>query len=76
MRARPGDRLVVRSSEPGRPDRHAKILEVRGPDWGPPFLVQWALDGRIEVVVPEADAWVDHFSQLPPHPAVKSAKVA
>lgn len=67
-RAMPGDRLVVPSGQPGRRDEHAKILEVRGPDGGPPYLVQWACDGRIEVVVPGREAWVEHYSQLPPRP--------
>jgi hypothetical protein len=66
MRARPGDRLVVKSQRPGGHDARAKILEARGRDWGPPFLVQWAADGRIELLVPPADAWVEHFSQLEP----------
>jgi hypothetical protein len=69
MRARPGDRLVVPSGQRGRRDEWAKILEVRGSDWGPPFLVQWASDGRIELVVPGPEAWVEHFSRLPARPA-------
>ena len=69
LRAKPGDRLVVPSGLPGGRDRHAKILDVRGPDWGPPYLVQWAADGSIEVMVPGPEAWVDHFSQLPPRRA-------
>lgn len=65
LRARPGDRLVIRSRRTGGAEEHAKILEARGPDWGPPFLVQWASDGRIAVVVPGDDAWVEHFSRIP-----------
>jgi hypothetical protein len=65
MRARPGDRLVVRSGLPGGHDEHAKILTVRGPDWGPPFLVQWS-DGRIESVVPGPGSYVVHFSHAAP----------
>ena len=69
MRAKPGDRLVIPSPVHGRRAERAKVLEALGPEWGPPFLVQWASDGRIEVVVPGPEAWVEHFSQMPAYTA-------
>ena len=40
-----GDQLVVHGHRVGEPERDAEILEVRGPDGGPPFVVRWAEDG-------------------------------
>lgn len=41
--ARPGDTLVIRSHAVGR-ERRGRIVEARGTDGGPPYLVRWADD--------------------------------
>jgi hypothetical protein len=41
MHAAVGDRLVVESSKVGSPRREGEIIEVRGPDGGPPYVVRW-----------------------------------
>ncbi|HLZ38636.1 MAG TPA: DUF1918 domain-containing protein [Mycobacteriales bacterium] len=60
MWASVGDRLVVKGHHQGEPDRDAEILEVRGGDGAPPFLVQWSDDGHVGLVFPGPDAVVDH----------------
>lgn len=61
MKASVGDRLVVKGHRVGEPDRDAEVLEVRGPDGTPPYLVQWSEDGRVGLVFPGSDAKIEHF---------------
>ena len=57
MKARIGDHLVVESNVVGSPRREGEILEVRGEDGGPPYVVRWS-DGHEGLMVPGADAHV------------------
>jgi amino acid efflux transporter len=59
MRARVGDRLFVHGRTVGQADHRAEILEVRGPDGGPPYLVRYD-DGHQALVFPGPDAVVEH----------------
>jgi hypothetical protein len=61
MDAKVGDRLVIKGHHVGEPDRDAEILEVRGANGGPPFLVRWDDDGHEGLFFPGADAMVEHF---------------
>jgi hypothetical protein len=63
MQAAKGDRLVIKSQRIGVPDRDAEILEVRGVDGGPPWLVRWSDDGHEGLFFPGSDAFVEHFVQ-------------
>ena len=56
-----GDRLVVKGHRTSEPDRDAEILEIHGPQGGPPYLVQWSDDGHIGLVFPGPDALVEHL---------------
>ncbi|MGD9696268.1 MAG: DUF1918 domain-containing protein [Thermoleophilia bacterium] len=58
LRAAPGDRLVIRGHHLGERDRDAEILEARGAEGTPPFLVRWD-DGRVTLLYPGSDARVD-----------------
>ena len=61
MRAMAGDRLVIKGHHVGEHDRDAEILEVRGDNGGPPYLVRWSDDGHEGLFFPGADATVQHF---------------
>jgi Domain of unknown function (DUF1918) len=61
MKAAVGDRIVVKGHRVGEHDRDAKILEVQGPEGGPPYLVEWADDGHVGLYFPGSDAIVEHF---------------
>lgn len=67
MKASVGDRLVIRGHTMGRPERRATILEVRGEDGGPPYVVRWDDDPEERphdhLFFPGSDADVEH------HPA-------
>ncbi len=54
--ARPGDRLVIAAHHQGEPPRDAEVLEARGPDGGPPYLVRWEDTGRVSLHYPGPDA--------------------
>lgn len=45
--ARPGDTVVIRSHAVGR-ERRGRIVATKGPDGGPPYLVQWSDDPHDE----------------------------
>lgn len=62
MKAQVGDRIVVRGHHVGEPDRHGEILEVRGDDGAPPYVVRWDNDEQEHVFFPGSDAIVEHDS--------------
>jgi hypothetical protein len=63
MRASVGDRLVINGHHVGERERSAEVLEVRGKDGAPPWLIRWSDDGQEGLYVPGSDATVEH------HPA-------
>lgn len=66
LRARPGDRLVIRTHQTGSPGgyarRDAEILATLGEGGAPPFLVRWQDDGRESEIFPGGDAYVEHLT--------------
>jgi hypothetical protein len=62
MQAKVGDRLVIKGHRVGEHDRDAEVLEVRGTDGGPPYLVRWDEDGHVGLLFPGSDATIDHLS--------------
>ncbi|MEU8304978.1 DUF1918 domain-containing protein [Actinomadura sp. NPDC048955] len=58
MNGKIGDRLHVHGNVVGQPDRTGEIIEVRGPDGGPPFLVRFD-DGHEGLVYPGPDAVIE-----------------
>lgn len=65
MKAEVGDRLVIRGHAIGTKERHATIVEVRGTDGGPPYVVHWDDDpGEVpsdHLFFPGPDADVEHL---------------
>ena len=51
MRAHVGDRIVLAAEHVDEPTRDGEVLEVRGADGGPPFVVRWA-DGHTGLIYP------------------------
>ncbi|WP_327015562.1 DUF1918 domain-containing protein [Cryobacterium sp. GrIS_2_6] len=54
MHAIIGDRIIIRGRTVETPDKHGEIIEVRGPDGEPPYLVRFG-EGHQSVVYPGAD---------------------
>lgn len=61
MKASVGDRIVIHGHHIGEPDRDAEIVEVRGADGEPPFVVRWGDDGHESLFFPGPDASVEHY---------------
>ena len=60
MQAAVGDRIIVQSAQVDERTRDGEVLEVRGTDEGPPYLVRWSDDGHESLVFPGPDAVVQH----------------
>lgn len=60
MHAVKGERLVVHAAHVGDAERVGEILEVRGEDGQPPYLVRWSGDGHTGLFFPSSDAYIDH----------------
>lgn len=62
--AQPGDVVVIRGHAIDRKERRGVIVEVRGPDGGPPFVVRWLDDPHGEphdvLFFPGSDADIEH----------------
>ena len=65
MRASVGDRIVIAAPTLGQPVRDGEVLEVRGPDGTPPYLVQWSDDGHQTLFFPGPDAQLEHYAHEP-----------
>lgn len=61
LKAKVGDKIVVRGLHVGERERRAVIEEVRGTDGGPPYLVRWlnGTDERQHLYFPGTDAVVE-----------------
>jgi hypothetical protein len=51
MKAQKGDRIILAGEQVDRPTRDGEVLEVRGADGGPPYLVRWS-DGHEGLLYP------------------------
>ena len=66
MRAEAGDKLVIRGHKVGQRERHATIIEVRGADGAPPYLVTWddeMTEEQEHLFFPGSDADVEHIAR-------------
>ncbi|GAA2481151.1 DUF1918 domain-containing protein [Terrabacter carboxydivorans] len=81
MRAHVGDRIVLAAEHVDEPTRDGEVLEVRGADGGPPFVVRWA-DGHTGLIYPGPGAVLrigvpgDEHTAATPTPAPTEAEHA
>lgn len=61
MQAVVGDLIHVHGHVVGQPERKGEIVEVRGADGEPPYLVQFE-DHHVALVFPGPDAVIEHPS--------------
>jgi Domain of unknown function (DUF1918) len=62
MRAEVGDVLHVRGRTVGTPERQGQVVEVRGSNGAPPYLVRFD-DGHETLLYPGADCELEHQHQ-------------
>jgi len=62
MRAKVGDRIVIKGHLMGQPDRDCEVIELRHPTGEPPYVVRWADTGKEDLFFPGPDASVENFS--------------
>jgi hypothetical protein len=74
MRASPGARIVLAATHVGEPTRDGRIVEVHGPDGGPPYVVEWS-DGHTGLLFPGPGA-VLHLSEPHDDGGVRAAETA
>lgn len=60
MHASVHDRITVLAPHVGEHAREGEILEVRGADGAPPYLVRWSDSGHEGLYFPESDAVIHH----------------
>ncbi|SOX56613.1 DUF1918 domain-containing protein [Mycobacterium ahvazicum] len=58
MKADVGDWLVLKGTTTGVVDQRGLIIEVRGANGAPPFVVRWLASGHEATVFPGSDAIV------------------
>lgn len=61
MKAQAGDRITVRGRRVDSPERRGEIIEVRGTDGSPPYVVKFD-DGHESIVFPGGDVVVEHLA--------------
>ena len=62
MHATVGDRILVHGRTVGATEQHGEIVEVRGENGGPPYLVRFA-DGHEGLIFPGSDCEVSPAGQ-------------
>jgi hypothetical protein len=60
MTAQIGDRLIIYGHSIHWPVREGEIVEVRGGDGGPPYLVRWDDSDHETLLYPGTDARIQH----------------
>lgn len=65
MHAEVGEWLIAEALHLDGPRRKGQILEVRGPEGEPPYLVHWLDNDRVSLFFPGPDTHLEHV--LPHH---------
>jgi hypothetical protein len=60
MHAHVGDEIIIAGHEVGQAKRIGRILEVRGSDGGPPYVVRWDDSERSTLLFPGNDSSIKH----------------
>ena len=61
LHAAAGDRIIVHGTHVDDPTRDAEVLEVRGDNGEPPYVVRWDDTGQEAFFFPGPDAVVHHY---------------
>ncbi len=62
MHAKVGDRIVIQAHKVGKGIlRDCEVIEVRGPEGAPPYVVRWGDNGHETLFFPGSDAAVEPY---------------
>jgi uncharacterized protein DUF1918 len=65
--AKVGDRIVIRAHKVGKGIlRDCEVIEVRGPQGAPPYVVRWGDNGHETLFFPGSDAAVEPYRPAAP----------
>ena len=59
MQATIGDHLIVHGHKVGDVDRRGEVVECRGTDGAPPYVVRWEPDGHEGLFFPGSDTLIE-----------------
>ena len=59
MQATKGDHLVIHGRSVGNGDRRGEVIDVRGRNGEPPYVVRWESDGHEGLVFPGPDCEIE-----------------
>lgn len=62
MKAALRDRIIVRGRTVGAADRHGEIIEIRGEEGAPPYVVRFD-DGHESIIFPGGDFVVEKHAE-------------
>jgi hypothetical protein len=74
VKATVGDQIVLAAVHVDEPTRSGEVIEVRGPDGGPPYAVRWD-DGHVGIIYPGPGAVLrigGHAPGAEPPPAARA----
>ena len=63
MRPVSGDLLILKDVETGATVREGRILDVRGDEPEPSYIIQWSDTGDVEMYIADERAFVHHFER-------------
>ena len=63
MRPISGDLLILKDVTTGASVRDGQVLDVRGDDPAPIYLVRWSDTGNVEMYIADESAYVRHFER-------------
>ncbi len=63
MHAVVGDTIAIPGRAVGQTGRLGEVIEVKGPEGGPPYRVKWH-DGHVAICYPGPETRIQHEGQL------------
>jgi hypothetical protein len=61
MRPVTGDQLLLKDAKTGITMRDGQILDIRGDDATPSYIVRWSDTGDVEMYLADESAFIHHF---------------
>lgn len=59
MQATVGDHLIVHGTKVGDGERRCEVVDIRGPQGTPPYIVRWESDGHEGLFFPGPDTQIE-----------------